>query len=731
MLTGFGQKLAATLLYCLVISLIGLGGAQAEKNNPTSRSADSVSLYEPDKLEFIAGPGCVSMPAGVTKLYFDSGKLKSAASASLVALFDSAVVDGAIVTEMSSPALSGVAFSPDFIDVLSSYEIDYVARNVPPAVPGETFDVISDGIPQSYDLSVFYRLHFSDTLDASVVKAALEAVPCVDSVGYWPVIHDFEIDPGPEPFKGPFRDQLSDGQWYLKASNTEHPGGIDVEGAWKLVWDSLLAMPDVVISIVDSRFGTRLHADLEANLHRGSRVAFSHLPWDPHGTWVSGVTSAAAGSGWVTNANREVGSAAMGITERGIGIVGIAPTVKALLVNNSELAEGDYSLEARLESMSYAVYYDVGEISAMNCSWGAESPSATLRALTEVAYYDKNIVVVASSGNLSHPWNIWDPRRFPYTVYPANYPHVLSVGGNTESGLITWFSNGGRTPSGAVMKVDVMAPGEDILTTGSFQPKVLPPPEKFDPDSCSSMDGTSFSAPMVTGIVALMKVANRSLCAATIRDILAESCHQWPGRPVYDQTTGYGIINARLAVKRAIEISKTTCDALPGDANADCYVNYGDVKYIKDFLFAEGPAPKYPSNADANGDCVVSIGDVSYLITYIYLGGAPPLPGCSAPEGEEVVTLPQAVTLGNYPNPFNPETTIRYSLSEKARVSIDIFNLLGERVTTLVDEDQAAGEHLALWDGLDESGTSVATGVYFYRLTVGGEVFSKKMMLLK
>jgi hypothetical protein len=162
--------------------------------------------------------------------------------------------------------------------------------------------------------------------------------------------------------------------------------------------------------------------------------------------------------------------------------------------------------------------------------------------------------------------------------------------------------------------------------------------------------------------------------------------------------------------------------------------SHGDIKYLSDYLYGVGPAPRYPSNADANGDCVVTGADASYLIKYIYMGGAPPLVGCSvgsSPAGEEVAALPTTVTLGNYPNPFNPETIIRYSLPEKARVSIDIFNLLGERVTTLVDEDQAAGEHLALWDGLDESGTSVATGVYFYRLTVGGEVFSKKMMLLK
>jgi hypothetical protein len=315
MLTGFGQKLAASLLYCLVISLICLGSAQAI-NNQSSLPDDWDTRYEHNKLELIAGPGCVSMPAGVSKLFFNSDKLKGAAAASPAALFDSAVVDGAVVTELSSPALSGVAFSPDFIDVLSSYEVDYVARNAPLAVPGETFDVISDGVPRTYDLSVFYRLHFSDTLDASVIKAALEAVPCVDSVGYWPVI-EYYADTTPNYYTHPFGDQQSDEQWYLKGDSADHPGAIDVEGAWRYVGSDmlLLSKPNVLIAIVDGSFGTKLHFELEPNKDPGSRIGFSAFPENPHGTWVSGITSAASGNGWTTDANKDLGSGALGLCQ--------------------------------------------------------------------------------------------------------------------------------------------------------------------------------------------------------------------------------------------------------------------------------------------------------------------------------------------------------------------------------------------------------------------------------
>jgi hypothetical protein len=85
----------------------------------------------------------------------------------------------------------------------------------------------------------------------------------------------------------------------------------------------------------------------------------------------------------------------------------------------------------------------------------------------------------------------------------------------------------------------------------------------------------------------------------------------------------------------------------------------------------------------------------------------------------------------NYPNPFNPSTTIQYSLPERSRVTINIYNLLGQRVSQLVDEIQTAGEHTAIWDGTDQSGNSVATGMYFYQIKAGDFMDSKKMILIK
>jgi hypothetical protein len=85
----------------------------------------------------------------------------------------------------------------------------------------------------------------------------------------------------------------------------------------------------------------------------------------------------------------------------------------------------------------------------------------------------------------------------------------------------------------------------------------------------------------------------------------------------------------------------------------------------------------------------------------------------------------------NYPNPFNPATTIVYELGKSAEVSLKIYSLTGREVKTLVNEKQSAGSRQAVWDGRDNSGYRVASGVYLYRLQVGNAVQTKKMVLLK
>jgi len=93
----------------------------------------------------------------------------------------------------------------------------------------------------------------------------------------------------------------------------------------------------------------------------------------------------------------------------------------------------------------------------------------------------------------------------------------------------------------------------------------------------------------------------------------------------------------------------------------------------------------------------------------------------------EEVQLPLQFELSqNYPNPFNPNTTIMYSLPEPSHVSLEIYNILGQKTATLISEYQDAGNHTVMWQANDMS-----SGMYFYRIVAADHTESRKMLLLK
>ena len=103
------------------------------------------------------------------------------------------------------------------------------------------------------------------------------------------------------------------------------------------------------------------------------------------------------------------------------------------------------------------------------------------------------------------------------------------------------------------------------------------------------------------------------------------------------------------------------------------------------------------------------------------------------PAPVQLQTRPEAFALANnYPNPFNPATTIKYALPQAADVELTVYNVVGQVVRTLVAEHQSAGRYAVEWDAANDSGHSLSSGMYFYRLEAGGEFLeTKKMLLLK
>ena len=134
---------------------------------------------------------------------------------------------------------------------------------------------------------------------------------------------------------------------------------------------------------------------------------------------------------------------------------------------------------------------------------------------------------------------------------------------------------------------------------------------------------------------------------------------------------------------------------------------------------------------------------VNYLVSNIYALGAPVvLPDEPSKRGGDpkIQTTPntpdtptaRTTTLWNArPNPFNPQTTIDFSLASSAAVSIAIYDVKGALVKTLVDETMPAGEHSARWNGVDEQGRSAASGIYFVRMVAGSYSQVRKIVMLK
>jgi hypothetical protein len=101
-------------------------------------------------------------------------------------------------------------------------------------------------------------------------------------------------------------------------------------------------------------------------------------------------------------------------------------------------------------------------------------------------------------------------------------------------------------------------------------------------------------------------------------------------------------------------------------------------------------------------------------------------------EKENTLEVPLGLQASNYPNPFNPTTTIRFSLPDQAQVSLEIFNTLGEKVRTLIhSETYQRGYYNVAWDGKDSNAKTAPSGMYFYRIVAGQNVKTVKMLLMK
>ncbi|MDP8200962.1 MAG: FlgD immunoglobulin-like domain containing protein [Candidatus Tenebribacter burtonii] len=174
--------------------------------------------------------------------------------------------------------------------------------------------------------------------------------------------------------------------------------------------------------------------------------------------------------------------------------------------------------------------------------------------------------------------------------------------------------------------------------------------------------------------------------------------------------------------------------------DADIYVSWDAPTAARAFdsyiLYRDGVVIANEISNDFYLDANVPAGTYEYELTALYDGGwesemSDPVEIIHDPTNAGNI-LPLVTELhDNYPNPFNPETTIKFSLNTTERTLIEVYNIKGEKVKTLVDENLSAGQHSIIWNGTDDAGKSVSSGVYFYKIYATDYTSVKKMILLK
>jgi len=154
---------------------------------------------------------------------------------------------------------------------------------------------------------------------------------------------------------------------------------------------------------------------------------------------------------------------------------------------------------------------------------------------------------------------------------------------------------------------------------------------------------------------------------------------------------------------------------------------------VKEWQEVEIPLYRYEVDATLEEFRLLGTLEGTFYLDDIRLVAATPPPSATAVTEDHTATLPQTFTLEqNYPNPFNSSTVIRFALPTAADVELAIFNLAGQQVATLVQGVRAAGEYTVNWDGTDENGNELASGVYLYRLWASKQqVETRKLLLLR
>ena len=358
----------------------------------------------------------------------------------------------------------------------------------------------------------------------------------------------------------------------------------------------------------------------------------------------------------------------------------------------------------------------------------------------------RGVVVCSAMGNEG------DPRSsdWHYLITPADADSIISVGAAYSSGTIAPFSSVGPTSDGRT-KPDVLARG-----VGTYASDIDVLSFQGGPgDVYNSFQGTSLSTPLVAGSAALILSAHPELTPIQVRDALRNTASN-AASP--NDTLGWGIINAYKAMLSCGMVLSTDPEiTITSDGNTVVgvfavsnspvkrngvnliYSTNGGTSFttvpmtLTDFVDSSKNSGKYvgviPEQASGT--------DIEFYVSAVDSTNIPRVTPYGAPSNlfdvnSGTIVRPAPAPSGfalyqNFPNPFNPTTSIKYSLAKSNFTTLKVYDILGREVATLVNAYQIAGTQATVL--LNASG--LASGVYFYRLKSGEFNAVKKLVILK
>lgn len=350
---------------------------------------------------------------------------------------------------------------------------------------------------------------------------------------------------------------------------------------------------------------------------------------------------------------------------------------------------------------------------------------------------EKGVVVVNSNGNEGN-------NKWHYMIAPADGFNVISAGAVYNTGQLVGFSSRGPTYDGRI-KPDVVAMGSNVYAA---QPATL--------DVYSGVSGTSFSSPLTAGVAALILQAHPYLTPFQVRDALRETADRAQNP---DNDYGWGLVNAYEAIFYQGLFFSSMPDIFSNEQSGhlvtikifskyelnsnEVFIYYATPN--EDFtpmLLTPSPEPHeyqawiplkpagteirfYFSASDVSGDLKYHPyrAPASYFQFSAFDSSITPV------NPSEEFRLYQ-----NYPNPFAGTTTIEYDITTPARVSLTIYNIMGQQVRKLINDEYHQPNpfpYRIKWNGRNDKGNLVASGIYFYQLRSAKFSFAKRMVFLR